>query len=153
MTIFMNKLLIIFFLFKINIEFQESKFYGIWDAEKFCPRNENGDFIGGAIAPGIKTSAEYLISKAALLNDIDLKFPKNIIGKDTKENIQSGIMYGAIDQVEGMIKRINNETKINNHIILTGGFSKLLSPKLKINHTLDMDLTLKGMIFIYESNN
>ena len=115
--------------------------------------NKNGYFIGGAIAPGIKTSAAYLISKAALLNDTDLKFPKNIIGKDTKENIQSGIMYGAIDQVEGMIKRINNETKINNHIILTGGFSKLLSPKLKINHTLDIDLTLKGMIFIYESNN
>ena len=115
--------------------------------------NKNGYFIGGAIAPGIKTSAQYLISKAALLNDTDLKFPKKIIGKDTKENIQSGIMYGAIDQVEGMIKRINNETKINNHIILTGGFSKLLSPKLKINHTLDIDLTLKGMIFIYESNN
>ena len=80
-------------------------------------------------------------------------FPKNIIGKDTKENIQSGIMYGAIDQIEGMIKRINTISKLKNTIILTGGFSKLLSPKLKINHTLDMDLTLKGMMFIYDTNN
>ena len=62
-------------------------------------------------------------------------------------------MFGAVDQVEGMITRINTETKLNNQIILTGGFSKLLSPKLKIPHTLDIDLTLKGMIFIYESNN
>ena len=115
--------------------------------------NHKGDFDGGAIAPGIKTSAQYLISKAALLNDTDLKFPKNIIGKDTKENIQSGIMYGAIDQIEGMIKRINTVSKVKNTIILTGGFSKLLSPKLKINHTLDMDLTLKGMMFIYDTNN
>ena len=115
--------------------------------------NRRGAFIGGAIAPGIKTSAEYLISKAALLKDTDLKFPKNIIGKNTKENIQAGIMFGAVDQVEGMITRLNTETKLNNQIILTGGFSKLLSPKLKIPHTLDIDLTLKGMIFIYESNN
>ena len=115
--------------------------------------NKNGDFIGGVISPGVKTSAEYLIAKAALLNEADLVFPKNTIGKDTKENIQSGIMHGAIDQVQGMIIRINNETKINNLIILTGGFSKLLSPKLETHHTLDMDLTLKGMIFINESNN
>ena len=115
--------------------------------------NKKGAFIGGAIAPGIKPSAEYLISKAALLKDTDLKFPKNIIGKNTKENIQAGIMFGAVEQVEGMITRLNTETKQNNQIILTGGFSKLLSPKLKISHTVDINLTLKGMIFIYESNN
>ena len=83
----------------------------------------------------------------------DLKFPKHVIGIDTKENIQSGIMYGAIDQVEGMIKRITKEKKSKYKIILTGGFSKLLSPFLSIEHIVDMDLTLKGLYYIYESNN
>ena len=115
--------------------------------------NNQKSFIGGVIAPGIKTSGEFLIQKAALLNKTALIFPKKVIGENTEENIQSGIMYGAIDQIEGMIHRINNETQIKNNIILTGGFSKLISPKLSIKHTIDTDLTLKGMLFIYESNN
>ena len=62
-------------------------------------------------------------------------------------------MYGAVDQVEGMIKRIINENKSKYKIILTGGFSKLLSSYLSIEHIVDMDLTLKGLYYIYESNN
>jgi len=114
--------------------------------------NDNGEFIGGAIASGIETSATYLIKKAALLSKTDLKFPKNVIGIDTKENIQSGIMYGALDQVEGMIKRISNESNEKYNIILTGGFSTVLSPYLSLEHTLDSNLTLKGMIYIDEDN-
>ena len=115
--------------------------------------NKNGQFIGGIIAPGIKTSSQYLIEKAALLDYVDFEFPKKVIGENTEDNIKSGIMFGAIDQIEGMIKRINNETKQNNNIILTGGFSKLISPKISLEHTCDIDLTLKGMILIHESNN
>ena len=115
--------------------------------------NNNNEFIGGAIGAGIKTSADYLINNAALLSKTDLKFPHNVIGIDTKENIQSGIMFGAIDQVQGMIKRIINENNNDYTIILTGGFSKLLSPYLSIQHILDMDLTLKGLHYIDESNN
>ena len=115
--------------------------------------NKNGQFIGGIIAPGIKTSSQYLIEKAALLDYVDFEFPKKVIGKNTEDNIKSGIMFGAIDQIEGMIKRINNETRQNNNIILTGGFSKLISPKISLEHTCDIDLTLKGMILIHESNN
>ena len=114
--------------------------------------NKKGEFIGGVIAPGIETSAEYLFKKGALLTKTDLKFPSNIIGLDTKENIQSGIMYGAIDQVEGMICRINNETKIKNNIILTGGLSSVLSKHISLKHILDIDLTLKGMLYIDEVN-
>ena len=76
--------------------------------------NKEGNFIGGVIAPGVKTSAEYLIKKAALLSDTELAFPEKVIGKNTNENIQSGIMYGAVDQLKGMINRINNETNIKN---------------------------------------
>ena len=115
--------------------------------------NKNGQFIGGIIAPGIKTSSQYLIEKAALLDYVDFEFPEKVIGKNTEDNIKSGIMFGAIDQIEGMIKRINNETRQNNNIILTGGFSKLISPKISLEHTCDIDLTLKGMILIHESNN
>jgi len=121
-------------------------------ATTFDVINLKNKFIGGIISPGIETSAKYLIDKAALLNKTDFKFPKKIIGKNTKTNIQSGIMFGAIDQINGLVKRINTETKTTNNIILTGGFSKLLAPHFSFNHTLDIDLTLKGMIFINESN-
>jgi type III pantothenate kinase len=114
--------------------------------------NKNNEFIGGAIGSGVETSANYLINKAALLSKTDLQFPKNAIGINTKENIQSGIMFGAIDQVEGMVKRIQNERADNYQVIITGGLSKRLSPNLSIEHTLDMDLTLKGIIYIDEAN-
>ena len=115
--------------------------------------NNKGEFLGGAIATGIELSAKYLIDNAALLNKTNLVFPETAIGIDTTTNIQSGIMFGAIDQVEGMILRIKKETNKDYQIILTGGFSKLISPKLKMPHTIDIDLTLKGIIYIYELNN
>ena len=114
--------------------------------------NSKNQFLGGAIATGIELSSKYLIDKAALLNKTNLIFPKQAIGIDTATNIQSGIMFGAIDQVEGMICRINKETNIEYNIILTGGFSKLISPQLNIPHTIDIDLTLKGIIYIFEYN-
>ncbi len=115
--------------------------------------NNKNQFIGGAIAAGVETSANYLLRKAALLCDTDLLFPDNAIGIDTTTNIQSGIMFGAVDQVEGMIKRITLETNTEYFIILTGGFANLISPQLSFPHSVDQDLTLKGMIYIYESNN
>jgi len=122
-------------------------------ATTFDVINSEGIFIGGAIATGIETSAKYLINKAALLSETNLVFPDNVIGIDTTTNIQSGVMFGAVGQVEGMIQRIQEETEINYSIFLTGGFSKLISPKLKLHHTVDIDLTLKGIIYIYEHNN
>ena len=115
--------------------------------------NSKKQFVGGAIAVGIETSAKYLINKAALLSKTELLFPENVVGVDTQTNIQSGIMFGAVDQVEGMIKRITLETKTNYSIILTGGFSDLISPQLTSPHAVDKDLTLKGIIYIYELNN
>ena len=114
--------------------------------------NRKGEFIGGAIATGIETSTKYLIDNAALLSNTKFKFPKNTIGVNTEENIQSGIMYGALEQVKGMIQRINYETKKNHNLILTGGLANLISTKLSQPHIVDIDLTLKGIIYIYESN-
>ena len=129
----------------IIIDFGTANTYDVID--------ENNTFLGGAISPGIETSAKYLIEKAALLDKTKFNFPEQVIGKTTTTNIQSGIMFGAIDQITGMIDRIKKETQNNNYsIILTGGFGKVLSPKLKIKHILDEHLTLKGLLHIHSLN-
>ena len=115
--------------------------------------NANKTFLGGAISPGIETSAQYLIEKAALLDKTKFNFPDKAIGRTTETNIQSGIMFGAIDQINGMINRIQEETQNKNYsIILTGGFGKFLSPKLNITYILDEHLTLKGLLYIHNLN-
>ena len=114
--------------------------------------NKEKQFIGGAIAPGIDISANYLIKKAALLKHTVLELPKNIIGKNTKTNIQSGVMYSAIFSIEGMIQNIIKEINAETDVILTGGFSKLISPKLAFPHFLNPNLTLNGIQIIYREN-
>ena len=111
--------------------------------------NENGAFIGGAIAPGIDVSANYLYNKAALLRDTAFQFPEMVVGRNTETNLQSGIMFGAVDSVEGMINRIQNEMNWKDYeVILTGGFSTVISPGLLIKHHVEPFLTLYGMDLI-----
>jgi len=111
----------------------------------------DGVFIGGAIAPGIDVSARYLFESAALLRETAFTIPDSPIGKDTATNLQAGIMFGAIDEVEGMLSRIVKETgwpKVK--VLLTGGFSGMISKELSVSHTLSPDLTSIGMRLIYE---
>ena len=115
--------------------------------------DENSTFLGGAIAPGIKVSAMNLINKAALLENTVLEFPKKYISKNTQTNIQSGVMFGAIHSIEGMIENIKHEIKVDSKIILTGGFSNLISPRLTFPHTLEPNLTMDGINLILEENN
>lgn len=118
-------------------------------ATKYDIINSNGIFIGGIISPGIELSAKSLFEKAALLNKTKFKFPKNVIGKNTESNIQSGIMYGTIDSINGMIKRIIKETKWGKYsVIITGGFSELIKLKLDRKFILNSNLTLQGLNFI-----
>lgn len=114
--------------------------------------NQKKQFIGGAIAPGIKVSALNLINKAAMLNETNLIFPEKYIGKNTITNIQSGVMFSAIHSIEGMIKNIKLELNGNADIILTGGFSQLISPKLNVKHKHIPNLTLDGINLIHEEN-
>ena len=112
--------------------------------------NKDGGFIGGAIAPGIDVSADNLISKASLLKDTIYQFPKTVIGNNTKSNIQSGVMYSGLYSVSGMINKIKEEMNCNSlKIVLTGGFGKLISEKLQIDHEYNERLTLEGMLEIY----
>ena len=115
--------------------------------------NRQGHFIGGAIAPGVDVSAENLFKKAAQLNKVNFELPKSVIGRDTVTNLQSGIMYAGIDSINGMLNRIKKEVKNEiKHIILTGGFSNILSKHIDHNHTLDPQMTIKGIKLIWEEN-
>lgn len=114
--------------------------------------SKDGDFLGGVIAPGIQTSAKALYQAAEKLPEVELVFPDKVIGTNTISNMQSGIMFGALDAFEGMIKRINNELKQEVKIILTGGFSKLISAKTQLKTFLEFDLVLEGVKILTEYN-
>lgn len=114
--------------------------------------SKDGDFLGGVIAPGIQTSAKALYQAAEKLPEVELIFPDKVIGTNTISNMQSGIMFGALDAFEGMIKRINNELNQDVKIILTGGFSKLISSKTQLKTFLEFDLVLEGVKHLTEYN-
>ena len=126
----------------------------IGSATNYDVIDKDGAFIGGAIAPGLETAAKNLFNKAALLNETTLSMPPSAIGKNTTTNLQSGIMLGGIDVIDGMFKRIQSEVgwKKTNYII-TGGFGKLISPHLKTKHSFIPTLTLDGIKIIFEKNN
>ena len=125
----------------------------IGSATNYDVVDEKGTFIGGAIAPGLETAARNLFEKAALLKETAFTVPKSAIGRDTPTNLQSGIMLGAIDVIDGMFNRIKTETGWDkNHNIITGGFGELISPQLKTEHTLMITLTLDGIRIIYEAS-
>ena len=123
----------------------------IGSATNYDVIDKDGAFIGGAIAPGLETAAKNLFNKAALLNETTLSMPPSAIGKNTTTNLQSGIMLGGIDVIDGMFKRIQSEVgwKKTNYII-TGGFGKLISPHLETKHTLLPTLTMDGIRIIHE---
>ena len=125
----------------------------IGSATNYDVMDKTGAFIGGAIAPGLKTAAKNLFEKAALLKETTFTVPTSVIGKDTTTNLQSGIMLGAIDVIDGMFDRILKETGwIKPHNIITGGFGELISPHLQTKHTLLSTLTLDGIRIIYENS-
>lgn len=110
-----------------------------------------GHFIGGSIAPGLESSARQLFKAAALLSSVDLKVPDTVIGKDTETNLQAGIMYGAVDQIDGMLDRIAAETGWGSmEVVITGGLSGLVAPELRTRAVHDPDLTVQGLRIIAE---
>lgn len=114
--------------------------------------NGLGEFIGGLIIPGINISAKALFKKTSKLPEVELERPKNIIGKNTVECIQSGLINGYTSMIENLIVKIKNEMNSNPYVIATGGLSKLILDDIKIIDEIDQDLTLKGLNTIYELN-
>ena len=125
----------------------------IGSATNYDVVDKNGAFMGGAIAPGIEVAAHNLIERAVLLKETAFTIPKTAVGKTTESNLQSGIMLGAIDLVDGMFTRIMGEMKWDDcNKIVTGGFGGLIAPHLKTKHNYLPNLTLDGIRIIYGKN-
>ena len=112
--------------------------------------SKNGEYIGGIIAPGVRISAESLYEKTAKLPKIKLEVPKNIIGKNTKEAILSGIFYGQVGLIKEVMERVqSSEFRVQSlKVILTGGYSGFFSKHFP-DFIVDEDLTLKGLKIIF----
>lgn len=109
-------------------------------------------FHGGAVLPGVETGLYGLISKTALLPQIDIKAPKRVIEKETIACMQSGIVYGTASTIDGMIERIEEEFNSKAFVVATGGLSANIVPHCKHKITLDRDLIFDGLIEIYHKN-
>ena len=114
---------------------------------------KNATFLGCSIAPGVSISLKSLVSSAALLPNVELMTPKKVIGTNTISCIQSGVVFGAAAQVDGMIDRILEEVKNPNvPVIATGGLSSLIVPLCKHDIKQKSNLTLDGLLEIYKKN-
>lgn len=114
--------------------------------------NKNGEYIGGAITPGINISADALAEKTAKLPRVKLKPPQYVIGKNTINSIQSGLVFGHISMIEGMIKKIQNEMGCKCINIATGGEGAIFYKHIKEIDAYRPHLTLLGLKIIYERN-
>lgn len=114
----------------------------------------NGDYLGGVIAPGIETSAVDLHRRAAKLPKVELHFPSTIIGTDTASSMQAGILYGAVDSMEGMVRRLQVELLkregLEGKLIATGGFSKFISEHSSLSIRWEPSLVLEGVRLVYD---
>ena len=118
-------------------------------ATTFSVVDRHGRYLGGAIAPGIGISADALAERTAQLPRIALLPPRKVIGNDTVSGIQSGILYGHVALVEGMIDRIQRELGRSAKVIGTGGYASLLAPLSSRIDELLPHLTLEGLVWLY----
>ena len=122
-------------------------------ATTFCVISEKGEYLGGAIAPGVKISSDVLFEKAAKLPKVELVRPRNIIGKSTVTSMQAGIIYGYIGLVEYIVKKMQMEIKGGPaKVIATGGFVVFIVNETSCIDIVDRLLSLEGLNIIYERN-
>ncbi len=121
-------------------------------ATTFDAISAKGDYLGGAIAPGISVSMEALFQRAAKLPRIELTKPKKVIGRDTISSMQSGIIYGFVGQVDEIVKRMIEEFPVKPQVIATGGLLKIIAGESKTLDIINPLLTLEGLRIIYERN-
>ena len=122
-------------------------------ATTFDVVNKNMEYLGGSIAPGIKISLDALTLKTASLKSVELDTPNKVIGKNTYEAIQSGLIMGHASMIDSMVEKIILEIDIEPKIILTGGLSKVVQPILNVNVEYIENLTLVGLEEIFKLNN
>ena len=114
--------------------------------------NAEGDYLGGAISPGIEISLDALVSQTAMLRRVEAVAPDSVIGRNTVASIQSGLVWGFVAQVEGMVKRMVDELGGKARVVATGGQAALVAGLTSAIETTDPLLTLEGLRLIYAQN-
>lgn len=121
-------------------------------ATTFDAVSKEGDYLGGAIAPGMGLAAEALAAGAAQLHRFELRFPPRVIGRNTVHAMQSGLVWGYVSLVEGMVARMSEELGDSPVVVATGGLAPLVADRIPSIDKVDPDLTLEGLRIIHELN-
>ena len=122
-------------------------------ATTFNVIDDKGTFIGGVIAPGIKTALDSLVKNTAQLPMIELVSPKSVIAKNTETNMQAGIIFGFAGLVDNILTKIKRELNLSDiKVVATGGMGEIISHEVKSIDKVDRTLTLDGLRMIYELN-
>ncbi len=121
-------------------------------ATVFDAISKEGDYLGGAIAPGIEVAAEALHQATAQLRRVDISVPKTAIGRNTASSMQSGLYLGYLSMVEGMVRRFKLELGEDARVVATGGLAGVMAKETKVFDAANPDLTLIGLRMVYEMN-
>ena len=111
-----------------------------------------GEYLGGAIAPGLGISAEALFRRAARLTRVDIQKPARLIGRNTQESVQAGLFHGYVALVEGLVRRLRGELGVEAPVVATGGLASVFRDELAFVQSIEPDLTLLGLRLIWEKN-
>jgi type III pantothenate kinase len=111
-----------------------------------------GEYLGGAICPGVTISADALFQRAARLPRIDVRKPATVIGRTTVGAMESGLFYGYVGMVEGLVRRMSEELGGRAICVATGGLASIIAPETKLIEHVDIDLTLRGLRIVWERN-
>lgn len=114
--------------------------------------NDKNNYVGGLITPGVKVSIDSLVSSTSQLPRIAFDAPDKIIGRNTVDSMQSGIIYGQASLIDGIIDRMWDELGYTTRLVATGGMCQTVIPQCKHDIVIDNELTLKGLKLIYEKN-
>jgi len=111
-----------------------------------------GEYLGGAICPGVQISADALFQRAARLPRIDVRKPTRVVGRTTVSAMESGLFYGYVGMVEGLVRRMSDELGGNAVSVATGGLAEMIAPETTLIQHVDPDLTLHGLRIVWERN-